>query len=109
MTKDITHHVDPHIGVFKGLFYAQFVIACQFDVAVLLNQFDDLARVYRCIFFEADIDHGWRSIDFDDAIRCAQHAQTVHVDQRNGLRWQLTKAIRNFLHESVSLRCTSPQ
>ena len=90
-------------GFGQGALYAQFVIARQFDVLVLLYQLDDAHRLDRRVFLEADADQPWRCVHLEYAVGFGQHTQTVHVDQGLPLWRQLAKAVHDLFGQAVDL------
>ena len=99
----IPHHLSALARLGQGAFYAQFVVARQFDVFVFLHQANDGHGVYGRVFFEGDVDHAGRCVDLDHAVGLGLNAQAVHVDEGLALRGQLAKAVHDFFQQGVDL------
>ena len=99
----IPHHLRPRFRVGQFAFDADFVVARQLDVFVLLDQADDGHGLHRRVGLEGDLDHARGGVDLDDAIGLGQHAQAVHIYQRLRLRGQFAKAVDQLFEQGVDL------
>src|SRR6185312_14525268 len=90
-------------GVGQVALDAQLFVAGQFDVAVLLDQFNDAHRVDRRVFLEGNVDYPRRRIDLYHAVGPGDHAQAMHVDEGLRLGRELAKAVHNFFQQGVDL------